>query len=227
MESRRSEDLSDRYHQEVAHIETQWSKSDTKAAADNQENAKKKHQFFHEHLEKLNSEEQKIFSLRNQKQESRRALLADILYRVESHPVAGSKRATVYDNQLQIGFCFGRALVMHYYLLKAGIPQQDILKVFALGDFKIAGQFWHFHVAVVVYDNGQWIVLDPLYGELATFQDWMANVQSLEIKHPFSRARFYLTDPRKFMPTSGSYDIKSLQQDGLEHYFSDLVLKLE
>jgi hypothetical protein len=221
MESRLSEDLSDRYLKELAHIETQWSKSDLEMT-----DSKKKHEFFHEHLAKLNSDEQIIFSIHNQKQESRRALLTDILHRVESHPVTGSKRDTAYDNQLQIGFCFGRALLTHYYLRKAGVSQKDIMKVFALGDFKMAGQFWHFHVAVVVNDNGQLTVIDPLYGDPATIQDWMANVQSLEIKHPFSRARFYLTDPRKFMPTSGNYDTRSLQQDGLEQYFHDLALTL-
>ncbi|HXW52748.1 MAG TPA: hypothetical protein VEL47_01455 [Myxococcota bacterium] len=216
-----SRDLPTVYREELAAIEEQWNK-EPQCKLDMMKNSLEKHEFFFQQITKLNEDEIRNLERNNQTQRSVSALLHQVLSAVESHPVASSKRAEHYDRDLQIGFCFGRALLVHYYLLKAGVPQKDILKVFALGDFNIAGQFWHFHVAVMVNDKGKWMVIDPLYGEPASYQDWVANVKSLEIKHPFSRARFYVSDPRRFMPASGNYSTESLLAGGLSRYFHDL-----
>lgn len=178
--------------------------------------------FFHEHLMKANelSFDKLGFDMKSSKNSMH--LAAKILAQIETHPIASSKYIRAYDADEQIGFCFGRALLAHYLLLKAGIKAQDIQKVFALGEFRLGGQFWRFHVAVMIESPEGYIVIDPLYGEPALLKDWCKNVSSLDVKQPLSRARFYFTDPRKFMPSTASYALELLSPPELKPYFLDL-----
>lgn len=219
LESHTSMDLKELYNEELAQIDEKW------RTKKNQTNSElKKHEFFYEQIKKLNLKEFKKPTT-NPKNEYL-AIASLVIHQVENHPTASSKNVWAYEQGSQIGFCFGRAMLVHYYLLKSGVLPKDIVKVFALGDLFLGGQFWRFHVAMAIKSPKGLIVVDPLYGEPTGIDQWMNNVASIEIKHPLSRARFYLTDPRKFMPTSGIYALKDMMHPVLLPYFSDLVHNL-
>lgn len=55
-----------------------------------------------------------------------------------------------YDKRGDIGFCFARAVMVHYLLLENGIPQNRIAKIFAIGQLKYGAQFWDFHMATLL-----------------------------------------------------------------------------
>ncbi len=210
------DDLSKLYAKELVHIGDLWSKSEQAEG--------KKNQFFHDQIALLNGQE--ITATHTELRDSYRDILSSVLKEVEAHPTASTKNVYNYDEGDQIGFCFGRALLVHYLLLKHGIPRNRIRKIFALGDLLLIGQFWRFHVAMAVEDKQGLLVVDPLYGEPAMVKDWMDNVEMLDVKRPLSRTRFYLTDPRKFMPASGEYSIDLLKQPELRQYFEDMAAML-
>lgn len=207
------DDLSDLYASEISDLEAKAMKAHVT-----------ENQFVFEEIEKLNQHE--IEKLDHKLTIDYKDIAKNVLKAVESHPIAKSSMAAAYDQTGQVGFCFGRALLIHYYLLKAGVLPKDIFKVFALGDLFLGGTYWQFHVAVMIKSAGEFLVVDPLYGEIAQVNDWMANVKSLEIKHPLSRARFYVTAPQKFIPKSGPYAPEAFDRAELSAYFFDLVKSL-
>lgn len=203
---------------ELAQITSQWVNHPAKE--------KSKNKFFHEQIAALNRDELQRAEGARTTEGSYRDIVQNVLKLAEEHPTASTKNVRAYDEGEQIGFCFGRALLVHYLLLKHGVPQRDISKVFALGELLLGGQFWRFHIAMVVRDQDGFMVVDPLYGETAMLSDWMKNVAQLDVKKPLSRTRFYFADPRKFMPASGAYSVSELLQPELKQYFSDMVAKL-
>jgi hypothetical protein len=215
-----SEDLSQTYADELADIETKWGKVSTG-------NHRKKNEFFHKQIVALNNHGFEKLGLGSPPKESYKDVLEAVLRGVESHPSARSEQAYAYDQGDQIGFCFGRALLTHYLLLKQGIPQEHIRKIFALGNLRLLGQFWQFHVAILVRDSRGYTVVDPLYGEPTTLDAWKANVASLDIKPTLARVRFYVADPRKFMPTGGRYSHAALNEPLLKQYFVDMAQGLK
>jgi hypothetical protein len=150
-----------------------------------------------------------------------------VLARLGQHPVAKIENEERFDSGGEIGFCFGRALYLHYLLLKANVKQSDIAKVFMLGQLSMKGQFWKFHVALLVRDSKMgFLVIDPIQKHPMAYQEWMVVNAKYEIKGVFSRARFYVTDPRKFLPSSGQYDERQLKDPILKNYFDALVESL-
>lgn len=219
IDAKTSVDLKELYRNELTDLDEQWLK---KAGSKNE--PIKKHEFFYEQLSLLNQHELSALPLSSA--QDYQAIASAVIKKVEEHPSASSKNTWGYDQSGQIGFCFGRALLAHYYLLKAKVLPKDILKIFALGDLLVGGQFWQFHVAMGVRDRSGLLIVDPLYGEVTSVENWMNNIKSLEIKHPLSRARFFITDPRKFMPTSGIYNLKEILRPELLAYFNDLIHNL-
>lgn len=154
-------------------------------------------------------------------------LAAQVRKDVTAHPVAGIAATHGLPNSGEIGYCFGRALLAHRELLRHGVPQSELVKVFALGELMMEGQFWNFHVAIGVRDRQHGLlIVDALQERVLPVSQWMERVQGYDIKKPFSRVRFYLTDPRKFLPASGRYDQKELNDPHLRAYFSRLAKSL-
>jgi hypothetical protein len=132
-----------------------------------------------------------------------------------------------YKEGGQVGFCFGRALYLHYLLLKSGVPQNELAKIFVLGELKFGDTFWRFHVALMVRDKAQgFLVVDPLVGEVIGYREWMEKNAAYDVKAPNGRSRFYVTDARKFMPAFGEYDAAQLKEPVLRKYFEGLVQSL-
>ena len=114
--------------------------------------------------------------------------------------------------KLEIGYCFYRALLTHYYLLEAGVPQDRIGKVSAIGTLVAPPVVWEFHVATFVFTGKNIQVLDPMFKEPITLKKWTQEITKLSGENPYPQLRFYASDPRKFLPNSAAYS-KSL----LEH----------
>lgn len=227
-----SEDLPSLYAKELGEIRGAWAAERkmmtgaTPKALREAENG-----FFHARVQALNETtfqtlEHAAQSHRSSKKDYR-ALAETILAKVAKNPVANLESAQAYDQGGQVGYCFGRALLVHLFLLQAGVPQDDIVKVFNLGELMVQKQLWRFHVAVMVRDSQHgFLVIDPLQDKPLPYREWVAINAAYDIKGRFSRARFYAADPRKFLPAFGGYDVKQLEDPVLKRYFDDLARSL-
>lgn len=149
------------------------------------------------------------------------SLAEAVLNTIATHPVTSPSNAHQYDKGEQIGFCFGRALAVHYLLLKAGVSPCDIFKIFAMGALMVHHQIWHFHVAVVVRDAEHGLfVVDPSFAQVLSITVWMKEVERYDMKYPHPTTKFYMTDPRKFLPSPGPYDAAIMGGPLLCDYFT-------
>ena len=150
------------------------------------------------------------------------------LAKVQANSIANLENAGRYDSSGQIGHCFGRALLVHLFLLQAGVPQQHLAKIFNVGQLMVGQHLWRFHVAVMVSDSKYgFLVIDPLQKKPMPYEEWIAANAKYDIKGRYSRARFYVTDPRKFLPSFEMYNLAQLENPVLKPYFDDLVESIE
>jgi len=182
--------------------------------------------FFHDEVTKLNDAALAPLKAPNAGKDYGK-LAEQALAKVAANPVAKVESTQSYDATGQVGYCFGRALLVHLFLLQAGVPQDDMLKIFNLGDLIVEKQPWKFHVAVLVKDaKAGWLAVDPLQGKAMPYEEWIAANKLYDVKKKLPRARFYTTDPRKFLPSFGMYDLKQLEDPVLKSYFADLAKSL-
>lgn len=211
-------DLLQTYKNEIRDLDALWSKEIPPKSADAN---RLKNEFYHKRLEEMNDQSFQLLS--KGAPVDRKALAEKVLREVHKNPIANLEATQAYDPSGQLGFCFGRALLVHYLLLKAGVKQEDISKVFLAGQLRVAGRMWNFHVAVVVRSGPQkYLVVDPLFEKPMTLEDWRAKTSAFDIKGKYSRARYYVTDARKFLPEAGIYSEKVLESEHLKKYFDDL-----
>lgn len=209
--------LLEKHAEELKIIKNQWESLD--------KNNLEKNKFFNAKIEELNDRDFSQLLTDNTPKDYWR-LAQKILNIIHTNQTASLNNINSYEEGTQIGFCFGRALLVHYLLIKAGVPQEDILKTFMFGKIKVGHQFWHFHVTVMVKDKDDFIVIDPLAKEPMKLRNWMAENRRYEIKYPWPRLRFYFTDPRKFLPASAFYNLDDLSNPALKNYFQDLLKEL-
>jgi hypothetical protein len=187
---------------------------------------KERNAFFHLRVNALNRQTWEwVETLRVATGQSDFSKVAAIVQsRLAEHPIAKPESAMDFDRGSEIGFCFGRALLAHYELLKRGVPQEAIVKLFVLGDLKVGHSLWKFHVAVGVRDpeKGLWVI-DPLQPSLSSLVDWVQQMEKLDLKSPNPSSRFFVTDARKFLPAGGAYQVKQLLEPPLKPYFSALL----
>lgn len=212
--------LEEKYKQEILLLNKEWQQLHLNSTAN--KNAKQKNLFIHQKINLLNEQNTALLFAQNLSSKYQ-SQAQQVLESIEKSAVASVHNVEHFSEGTELGFCFGRALMAHFLLLKEQVPQRHIFKLFALGDFPMHGHLWRYHVAVAVADaeDGA-IVIDPLYEKVLPIREWMQKISSLEIKQPISHARFYLTDPRKFMPASSIYEISWLTQPELRTYFSAL-----
>lgn len=180
------------------------------------------------HVQELNQEMLRPFTQDDSPLNLKQITLAqNIIDAVEANPVTSSQAVYDFEDGSQIGFCFGRALVIHHMLLKAGVKQEDMRKVFAVGELMFSNQMWNFHVAVMLRDaGGAWMVVDPLQQSPMPLSEWSAAVSSYDIKNPFPRVRYYIADVRKFVPGGGIYNREALAHVSLSAYFDKVAQTL-
>ncbi len=222
-----SEDLLVRHKEEVAAIKTAWQKK--LPSIEEKERRRAEREFYFHEMEALNQASLALL-------EEASSLPTTVSYSHEylQNIYDAIEQSTTnlalsqYAGSDQIGFCFGRALLIHYLLLKGGIPQENILKIFALDDMMVHQQLWHFHVAVAVRDK-DWgfAVIDTLQPKVMPYKEWLLATKKFSLKYPHPRMRFYVADARKFLPASGAYEISWLGKDQLQAYFLDLGQEIQ
>lgn len=216
-------DLLALYEEEIEQISRQW-KVIEPTVLDKEKRRLLRNDFFYSQVNQLNKETLTELKHSSQKEsESIASVLEPVRAAVQTHPVAGIDQVSTFPDGYQVGFCFGRALLVHYELLKAKVEPRRILKIFAIGELMIKGIFWRFHVAVMVEDpNRGWFVVDPMQETVMDLSDWVASVEYLDIKSPLGRTRFYVTLPEKFLPSYGAYDPNMMELPEFNHYFQRL-----
>ena len=133
-----------------------------------------------------------------------------------------------YDQaHCKIGYCFGRAYLAHMILLKMGLQQDSIRKVWAVGKMNSGTDhiMWDFHVATTAYvkDYG-WMVLDTNFNQPLPLRDWFNKNLSESVD---GNVRLYVTDAKKFAITVGQYSSSELgfklprDADWYKGYFVD------
>ncbi|RYZ49998.1 MAG: hypothetical protein EOP07_23595, partial [Proteobacteria bacterium] len=209
------------YKNEMSTISNLWaSQADSKKDPRSMESKRLANAFFHEEISKLNAKTFVAFNPSLSLAKDFNSLAKSVLKNVQNNPVAKLEASQNYDPSGQLGFCFGRALLVHYELLKAGVKQQDIAKIFVAGQLRVAHQIWNFHVAVMVRDAKHgFIVIDPLYDEPMSLKAWSELVASYDMKGTLSRARFYSSDPRRFLPSGERYGMEQFENKYLKKYF--------
>lgn len=151
-----------------------------------------------------------------------------MLRTIDEHPVVAWYAMQKYDRkEVNIGYCFGRATYVHLALLKNGVDKRAIKKIWAVGPMLAGGINWAFHVATFARaEDGQWITIDNFPGQIMTIQQWMAHMKLLSAD---GKLTFYITEPRKFSVSLGTYDRVQLGRDLPKHqdwyrgYFNDLL----
>ncbi len=222
-----NEDLLQLNQKEMRSIEADWKIISEKNPVKNKTDfRRKKNQFFHEKVTALNAQALAALNktiIENPSEENYRKLARKTLARIESNPLTRTENVHQIKDGNQIGFCFSRALLIHYWLLQEKVPQNAIVKVFVLGELTLDGTFWQFHVAILVRDPiDGFIVIDPLQNDILPYKKWLEIASTYEIKTPQSRARFYVVSPTKFLPAYGAYHLDQLEDPVLKPYFLEL-----
>jgi len=119
---------------------------------------------------------------------------------VADHKVAGLDQLDKYDPTGIIGFCFGRAMAAHLIALRMGLTQDNIRKLFIVGDLRSGDKpEWRFHVTTLVRGiDGAWYAVDPVLPEAMEMSAWIAKVQDTWDKG--RKSRLYVTPADTVLP---------------------------
>ncbi|MAF77824.1 MAG: hypothetical protein CME60_06645 [Halobacteriovoraceae bacterium] len=123
-------------------------------------------------------------------------------------------------DDVTIGYCFGKATLVHMTSLIRGVNPHSIKKIWIVGE---TTGWWGHHVAGMVKgENGKWWVMDKDAGELVDHETWI---------HLFSRLKknkdlmIFVTDPERFGPANNvqynTFDLFNVPAHGLEQYSSE------
>ncbi|HXH30894.1 MAG TPA: protein-glutamine glutaminase family protein [Bacteriovoracaceae bacterium] len=155
-------------------------------------------------------------------------LTLSIHQELSSNKVTTVKNVLKYETGHNVGFCFGRALMVHSLLLKKGIKQENIAKIFALGKLTYRQLYWKFHMATMVRGaDKSWTVIDNLFEKPLPHAEWMKRVGAMDIREELGQTRFYVTDARKFQPAYGMYAKEQFLLPELRVFFTDLFTSLK
>lgn len=139
-----------------------------------------------------------------------------VLKLVHNHPVAGIPAMEIYDpikpnKQRSHGFCFGRADLVFWELLKMQVPKSSILKLFQIGSINgdpTMGRAWSNHIVTIVRaKTGGWFAIDPLYNEVMTPEQWYLKNVSFTAN---GRTMLYVGSPHRMYAQGGENTIQAI-----------------
>lgn len=150
------------------------------------------------------------------------AQLNELYLKASKNPVADYSNVKRYDPKGNIGFCFGRAMNMHLEALRAGLAQENIKKIWAVGTMKYDNIFWQHHVATMVRgDDSLWYVLDPEYNKVLPLRDWYKEVKAMDTN---DKLMFYASDAGRWgVADDSGYLPDTLNDPFYNNYFVDLL----
>jgi hypothetical protein len=144
------------------------------------------------------------------------------------HPVAGRNPRVAYDDQNgQIGFCYGRALLVQKELERLGVSPDHIFKVFLVGELSQQGLLWDYHVATMYVDNsGRKWMIDSLNDEVMQLSGWYKSLHQYFLNPAEPRVRVYFAEASKFQARSGEFTHYDVLNPLYKTFFFDLALWL-
>lgn len=212
------QDLFKTYKDELSAINTEWTKlaRDKNSKSYNQE----KNTFYMESIQKKSQSDFTALQKASQTSTSEvsNTLLQSVLEEASDYSFINLGNPSTTAAEIAIGFCFYKALMVHYFLRQKGVSQKDIKKVFAVGPLIYPPLVWKFHVAVAVQSKGHVWVIDPLVKKVSTLEDWKKELQKFSAENPYPRLRFYVTDPQKFLPNSKEYSYDLISHTKTKKY---------
>lgn len=148
---------------------------------------------------------------------------------LESNAITGPHGNKKY-NAYGVGYCFGRAALVHFRLSKAGLRQEQMAKIFVFGLLLHRNSIWKYHMATLVKGvrNGEqvWWVIDSLFPKVMDVQAWTREVSKFSVVTGNADIRFYASAPEKFLPSFGEYSLERLQRIEYRGYFESLGKQL-
>jgi hypothetical protein len=137
----------------------------------------------------------------------------ELFLQASRHPVAGLSAIGKYDHQPtgigsgEVGFCYGRSMVVHLLARKMGLDPKSIQKLFIAGDLNNEeGIRWRFHVTTLVLgDDGKQYAIDPIMPSMGqpgvvVPYEWMKAVKDeFDLKDGEDESHFFVTDTRSIL----------------------------
>jgi hypothetical protein len=166
-----------------------------------------------------------------------RSVSLDQLYKVlkitDASSVVGWEARAKYNREdVEIGYCFGRAAYIHLLLLKMGLQKESIKKIWLVGPTQTNDKdvIWQYHVATMAYTTELgWVTIDTGQIKPQPVRHWMDYYMSRSID---GRSRFYVTEPDKFGFQLGTYDRTQMglnstsEEDWFRGYFPDMLREI-
>lgn len=128
------------------------------------------------------------------------------------------KRIGLYERPgADIGYCFGKATLVHMTALIRGVNPHSIKKIWIVGE---TTNWWGHHVAGLVRGpNGKWWVIDRDAGQVMTAKSW---INAFGASKKDKELMIFVTNPERFGPenskTYNTFDLFNTPADKLENY---------
>ncbi len=142
----------------------------------------------------------------------------------QHHPVVGGANYSQYDPTGCLGFCFGRATIVHLEAIRRKVHPSALRKIWVVGSMN--QRTWDYHVTTIVKAADQsWWSLDSNHGEALPVKEWIA----LQAKDSDDgKLMVFVSDARRFSPfTPQQYSPMDLLGDGetdfYNHFFRDYL----
>lgn len=144
------------------------------------------------------------------------------------HAVAGREPVKTYDSKGgQVGFCYGRALLVQRQLERLGADRRRLFKVFLLGELSQKRILWDYHVATLYVDHrGQSWVIDSLNDRVLSLSDWYQGIHAYFLNPKQPKVLMYFAEPDKFQARAGEFSTYDMFDPLYRGYFFDLALWL-
>jgi len=121
-----------------------------------------------------------------------------------------------YDPKGTVGFCFGRATIVHMEALIRGMNPDSIRKIWIVGEMQGG---WGHHVATMIKGKDGWNVLDPNLGRVVTIEEWIKAYEPYKLKTAKQELMLFVSRADRFGPySSQNYTGVDLFNTTTTHY---------
>lgn len=151
---------------------------------------------------------------------------AKLFREITALPAVADSTCGNYRASARIGFCFGRAFAAHLQALRFGLHKASIKKVWLVGELKMQGEKWRYHVATMVRgEDGEWYAFDPVLGREMPAVEWYQALR--ESADPGGSARLFVTEAGRMFPYNWKgYGENELDRRVFRGFFTDLLAQI-
>ncbi len=152
------------------------------------------------------------------------SVTAQHIYKQLNHyPFFNISNLIHYDPRSHYGFCYLRAMAIHYESVMMGILDQSVVKIWAVGDLEDG---WNHHVgsAIKGTKQGQWHVFDFSASQVLSPHDWYMFIKRKFGNQGHNKVALFVTpglrllnDPPVF------YSPKLFQKPLFRKFFGDML----